>query len=165
MSKNFLISDTHFGHNGISERFRTHFTSDVEHHDSIHHSILECSGKRNTLLMGGDNVFKVSEFWRLEAYAKRYQRVFVCLGNHDHKSLPKFLAQFDNVYMFGIIKMWDFWHSHAPMHPTELYGKPNIHGHTHGKNVDDPRYFNISCENINYEPIELQHLIERMKPL
>lgn len=165
MSRNYFISDTHFGHNGISSKFRKHFSSDAEHDEKIHQAILETSGKRNSLVMGGDNVFKTSEFWRIEEYANKYQKLFVCLGNHDHKSLPKFLAQFDNVYPFGIIKMWGLWISHAPMHPVELYGKPNVHGHTHANNVDDPRYFNISCENINYAPIELSNVLNRLKPL
>ena len=29
--------------------------------------------------------------------------------------------------------------------------------------LDDPRYFNVSCENINYTPINYQEILGRMK--
>jgi calcineurin-like phosphoesterase family protein len=43
----------------------------------------------------------------------------------------------------------------------------NIHGHIHEQLLDPTvyeidRYFNVSVENINYTPIELQEIIKRM---
>lgn len=158
MSQNFLIGDTHYGHNGISRKFRTVFSSDEEHDNTIHQNIMDCSGKRNNIFLLGDILFKVGEFWRLDQYAKYYDKVFLCLGNHDHQSLAKYAAQFDNVYVFGIIKKWGFWLSHCPIHPQELYRGWNIHGHVHNNTVPDARYFNACCENLNYKPIDLQRV-------
>jgi calcineurin-like phosphoesterase family protein len=84
--------------------------------------------------------------------------VFLCGGNHDHASLFRYASQFDNVYTFGIIKKFSFWLSHAPVHPQELYRGMNIHGHVHSNTVPDARYYNVSCENTNYQPVNLQDI-------
>ena len=160
MSKNLLIGDCHFGHNGISEKFRTQFNSDEEHDNVIYQEILNASGKRNQLYMLGDIFFKQSTFWRLEEMSNRYQTVHIVLGNHDHKQFPEYAMQFGNVYLHGIIKKWGFWLSHAPIHPQELYRGFNLHGHVHTNTVPDPRYFNCSCENIGYKPVDLQSVKE-----
>ena len=56
------------------------------------------------------------------------------------------------------VKYKEFWLSHAPIHPEELRDRINIHGHVHYKNIDDARYFNVSCENIGFKPISLENI-------
>jgi calcineurin-like phosphoesterase family protein len=158
MSVQWFIGDTHYGHNGISQKFRTHFVSDEEHNETIHQNIMGVSGKRDTLFILGDICFKTDQFWRIEEYSKNFEKVFLCGGNHDHASLFRYASQFDNVYTFGIIKKFSFWLSHAPVHPQELYRGMNVHGHVHSNTVPDARYYNVSCENINYQPVSLQHI-------
>lgn len=158
MSEQFFIGDTHFGHNRISEKFRQCFSSDQEHNETIHDNICSVSGKRNSLFLMGDIAFKVDEFWRIGEYAKLNEKVFVVLGNHDHHSLWRYCADLDNVHVMGIEKRYRFWISHAPVHPQELFGKWNIHGHVHSNTVPDARYFNATCEAINYKPVSLQHI-------
>ena len=160
MSKNFLIGDCHFGHNGITDKFRTEFANICEHDNTIHENIMSCSGKNNHLYMLGDIFFKQVEFNRLIDYANGFATVNVIMGNHDHKNLSKYASNFDNVKCFGIIKKWKLWLSHAPIHPQELYRGLNVHGHVHKNTVPDPRYFNVSCENIGYKPISLQDVRE-----
>jgi calcineurin-like phosphoesterase family protein len=58
----------------------------------------------------------------------------------------------------GIIKYKGFWLSHAPIHPEELRGKPNIHGHVHTNTLNDSRYFNASLENIGYKPVSIEEV-------
>lgn len=159
MSKILFIGDTHFGHKGISNKFRTCFSSDEEHDETIHKNILEAGSKRDTLVLCGDICFKQKEFWRIEEYAKVYQHIFVVLGNHEYASFAKDLATLSNVTVCGIIKKWGMWISHAPIHPQELYGKKNVHGHVHSNTVPDTEnYINVSCEAVNYKPISLQEL-------
>ena len=67
---------------------------------------------------------------------------------------------YDEVY--SLLKYKEFWLSHCPIHPDELRGKLSLHGHTHNHNIDDPRYFNTSCENIDYTPISLHEIREIM---
>jgi len=35
----------------------------------------------------------------------------------------------------------------------------NIHGHLHANRIDDSRYINVSVEQINYTPVEVDSLI------
>lgn len=158
MSKQFFIGDTHYGHNGVARKFRKVFSTDEEHHETIHQNIMDVSGKRNTLFLMGDNIFKTSHFGKLDEYSENFEKVFLCLGNHDHIGLARYSSQFDNVYTFGIIKKYGLWLSHAPIHEQELFGKNNVHGHVHENTVPDDRYLNVSCEAIDYKPISLEQI-------
>lgn len=159
MSRNYLIADTHFGHRGISKKFRTEFSSDEEHNETIYENILSCGGKRNSLYLLGDICMDPHQYWRLKEFKKRFQSVTVVLGNHDPASMAGYcLANYIPVY--GFLKKWGCWLSHCPIHPQELYRGKNIHGHVHTNTVDDKNYYNVSCENVGYKPISLQEIME-----
>lgn len=160
MSNNYLIGDTHYGHGDISQKFRKQFSSDEDHDNTIHENIMCVSGKRNNLYLLGDVFFKQSTFFRLDEYAKYFNTVRIMLGNHDHKQLPTYASQFDNVSCHGVIKRWGYWLSHAPIHPQELYRGYSIHGHVHRNTVPDSRYLNVSCEGVGYKPISLEEVRE-----
>ena len=100
----YFIADMHFGHNGIHEKFRTEFDSQEHHNNTIHSNIKTCGGANNVLWLLGDTFFKSSEFWRLDEYAKLYQKVNIVLGNHCAHSLPRYALQFKNVNVFGVVQ-------------------------------------------------------------
>ena len=158
MSNNYFMGDLHFGHNGISEKFRTQFGSDEDHHEAIHSNVMDCAGKRNNLYLLGDVFFKQEHFTKLDDYAKNFDQVWLFLGNHDAKSIVRYAMGFPNVNCFGLYKRFGYWLSHAPIHPQELYRGYSIHGHVHTNTVPDARYLNVSCENVNYKPIELDEI-------
>lgn len=162
MGKIYLIADTHYGHNGISEKFRTEFISDLSHNETIHNNILSVSGKNNHLWLLGDVCFKEDQFRKLWEYNLYFDTVHVVMGNHEHKRLAEFCVQ-HGIQVHGIVKKWGYWLSHAPIHPQELYRGKNIHGHVHRNTVHDDCYFNVSCENLNYRPITLQEIKETME--
>lgn len=89
--------------------------------------------------------------------ARRDGKVWVT-GNCLEKecTILDYVQVFDDVQ--GFMKYKEFWLSHAPIHPNELRGKVNIHGHVHSATIDDDRYFNTSLENIGYKPISLQEI-------
>ena len=66
--------------------------------------------------------------------------------------------------MFGLYKYKEFWLSHAPIHPCELRGKRNIHGHVHQNHVMDEhhkrdnRYINVCVENTDGAPVSLDKI-------
>ena len=100
----------------------------------------------------------------LEKYGKpiaeRFAHTRLILGNHDTDNayrlanVGRMVEMFDAVH--GLKSQYGFWISHAPMHPAELRGKPNIHGHVHFATVPDDNYINVCCENVDYRPIDLQ---------
>jgi len=76
---------------------------------------------------------------------------YLIRGNHDDMPTTSYLRVFKEVY--GLFKYKGLWLSHAPIHPDELRGKPNCHGHVHYKSIqldgaDDGRYLNCCVENL-----------------
>ena len=98
----------------------------------------------------------------------------VIMGNHDRmKDVPELLKYVEGVA--AMVKYKGIFITHCPVHPQELeYRVPiNIHGHLHEYNVtkeiisntrdtkkgeNDPRYINVSCEQLDYKPKTLEEL-------
>jgi calcineurin-like phosphoesterase family protein len=175
MTKHYFIADTHFGHSNIHMKFRKEFSSQEEHNETIHENIMTCGNKQDYIWLLGDIIFKESEFWRISAYAKKFQQVYLILGNHDAKSLPRYALQHKNVCVMGVEQRWGLWLTHVPVPDYELYRGNCIHGHLHSKVVQDlsvldhydvatdeeltdQRYFCVSCEQVNYKPTSLNDI-------
>ncbi len=60
--------------------------------------------------------------------------------------------------MQSLVKYKNFWLSHAPVHPGELSGKKNLHGHTHFELMGDPRYINV-CVEYAKSPVRLEDIM------
>lgn len=165
MSVVYLISDTHFGHRNIP-KYRPEFSNVLEHDEFIFNRIMDTVTKRDTLWILGDIAFTMEAFNKyIVPIADRVSVIRGCLGNHDNErveapSIQTYLnAGFD---LHGITKYKHAWISHAPIHPAELRGKVNIHGHVHGQSIMDPKYVNVSCEAVDYTPISYQSIMEKL---
>lgn len=153
MSDVYFVGDLHFGHNNI-HKFRSELglSSEEEHREFIIDRWNSVVGKRDVVWMLGDIVFKhelIPELDRLKG------QKFMVLGNHDLDG-QHYRHHVNKVG--GLVKYKGFWLSHAPIHPDELRGKMNIHGHVHGNTLKDPRYFNASLENIGYSPVSIEEV-------
>ena len=152
MSKLYLISDLHLGHENIAKK--RGFNSSDEHDEYIITQWNKIVKKRDIVCIPGDITMEKSEHYhkldRLNGLKK------VILGNHDKPSHVLALLKHVNS-VCGILKYKGFWISHAPIHPTELRGLKNIHGHVHDgssrKLKRDKRYINVCAEVLNYKPI------------
>ena len=164
MTKHYFIADNHAGHNNIHLKFRKEFPSDEEHNETIHNNILSVGTGNDCLWLLGDIFFKKSEMWRLKDYAKKFQRVYYILGNHDYPLAWREAAQYKNVSVMGVENRWGLWISHVPIPEYELYRGNSICGHLHDKQIlltdgsIDNRYFIVSCEQVNYTPISLEEI-------
>jgi len=163
MSNTYAISDTHWGHQNI-RHYRTKFTSIEEHDGFIMDNILRTVGKRDILWLLGDCFFDEAALVNLIAINKRCQAVHFIPGNHDtdtkeRQEVLRKIVKDNMVSKFGsMMTASGFWLTHPPMHPRELYGKVNVHGHVHVKTVPDTNYINVSCENVRYTPVNLNAL-------
>lgn len=163
MSVVYVISDTHFGHKNIC-KYRTEFSSMEEHDQFIFKNILDTVGKRDTLWMLGDCFFQDHTLDYAVAIAERVQYLNFVPGNHDTDNAER-LRLFKHMMDMGLFhkvgSMFNvngFWLTHPPIHPAELRGKKNIHGHVHFQSVPDKNYLNVCCENIGYKPVKFQDL-------
>ncbi len=158
MSNVLFLGDLHAGHKSIA-KYRTQFKSEDEHFQYVKNEYFKRVTKRDKCFFMGDAVFSLDRAKEIKDWPG--QKVLIC-GNHDTDSLDmkQLCDVFDEVY--ALLKYKEFWLSHAPMHPDELRGKVNIHGHVHYQSINDPRYFNASLENIDYKPISLFEIREIM---
>ena len=149
MSKVFFIADTHFGHNSIL-KYRTRFKTIQEHDETIIENWNKVVRKaKYQVWMLGDFCFK-NKYYDMEALIKRLNgTIHVILGNHCH------VPYYSNVHISPPIKKYGLWLSHFPIHPQELRGLRNVHGHVHDETIDDDRYINVSADVVNYTPVEI----------
>lgn len=163
MSNVWFLGDLHAGHKNI-HKFRTQFESEEEHFRTIRANYASVVTKRDKVFFLGDTAFTMERLQDIKSWLGEKIEV---LGNHSVErelTTRDYLEVFDDVQ--GFMKYKEFWLSHAPIHPNELRGKTNLHGHTHSATIPDDRYFNCSLENINYRPIslhEIRQIIEQRK--
>lgn len=154
MSDIYFISDLHLGHKKILEFSPSRGGSTVDEHDtwivSQWNSVIV---KRDIVYVLGDVCFDIEKMKLLSLMAGEKRLI---LGNHDVFPIEEYLKYFTKVY--GLTKYKGFWLSHAPIHPEELRGKPNIHGHVHNNIINDSRYISVCVEALNGKPISLTTL-------
>lgn len=73
---------------------------------------------------------------------------------------------FDSIH--SMVNYKGFWLTHAPIHPCELRGKRNIHGHVHDNSVKrgmglDERYINACLEVNNFKPVKFQDILKEVR--
>jgi calcineurin-like phosphoesterase family protein len=163
MSTVYFASDLHFGHKNIIN-YRPDFKFDhhSQHDDFVTARFLETLGKRDTLWVLGDTCFDMESFDKIKAIFSSVKQVNKIIGNHDFErkecpTIQDYLA-LGNVKLHAMVSYKGHWITHAPIHPDELRGKKNIHGHTHNHCIDDERYINVSLEQINYKPAPFSSL-------
>lgn len=164
MNRVFFASDLHHGHKAIA-KYRNQFASTKEHDEVIADNILIACGKRDTLWLLGDLFFTEDSLQYFDRYVDNIGQVNIILGNHctDNSERQRAMRHISSRCnkIGGLFNYKGFWLSHAPIHPEELRGKVNIHGHMHDKVIDDPRYFSVCLEQIDYKPISFNEIKER----
>jgi calcineurin-like phosphoesterase family protein len=160
MANVWFISDLHAGHKNI-HKFRTGFESEESHYETIKRNYHKVVTKRDKVFFLGDVAFNKERLADISTWVGE-QKVLIC-GNHDLENGIK-MQDLCNTYtdVYSLLRYKELWLSHAPIHPNELRGKYNLHGHVHYSSVDDPRYFNCCLENTNYAPISLAEIRTRL---
>jgi len=154
-----MIGDLHFGHKNV-QKFRKDmgFANELEHRHYVMEQWNKTVSKRDKVYVLGDACFTMEA---IEDIGKLNGTKILVRGNHDNLNTQVYLKVFKEVE--GIIRYKHSWLSHAPIHPDELRGKINIHGHVHYASIADNRYENVCLENVNYKPIVWFELIEKRK--
>jgi calcineurin-like phosphoesterase family protein len=152
----WVISDTHFFHeriqgycnrpNGWQDLIIKNWNKAINHRDYVLHL--------GDLAMG-----HTSKCLELRKYLKG--EVFIIKGNHDR------LSSLENSGFYPINSfVWnEVLFSHQPKYvnvpfPEEI--KFNIHGHIHEKENVSSRHYNVSIERMNYQPIRLIDLLDKI---
>lgn len=165
MSRVWFSSDLHLGHRGIT-KYRTQFESVEEHDAAVAESLLTTVGKRDSLWLLGDLFFTEESLKWYDLFLNKFGLVNVVFGNHctddgNRQKAARYVASTAN--KFGsMFKYKGYWITHPPIHPHELRGKKNIHGHMHAEVLDDERYINVNMDVCGMKPILFEDL-ERLQ--
>lgn len=172
MSNTFLISDTHFGHLGVT-KFLREDGSPLRPWDDVLEMDEAMIDNWNRVVSDKDRVYHLGDVVinrkALVVLNRLKGRKKLVKGNHDIFKLTDYLPYFDDIQAYA--KLDTFMCSHIPMHPNSIgrWQSGNIHGHLHanvvldGEGFPDKRYINVSVEQINYTPIDFEEIRERYK--
>ena len=167
MSHVYVTSDWHIGHSGISNKFRRQYQNDLEHDYDILTKVTETVRKRDVLFVLGDATWTQKGLKTIDSM-KIPCPMYLVRGNHDILPTTDYLAVFKEVY--GAYHYKKCWFTHIPIHPNELMGRKNIHGHCHrgGPNQlqtkpDWFEYYNAILEYNDYRPINMQVVYEQLQ--
>lgn len=158
--KIFVISDTHFGHENMYRfvgfdgvtRVRPEFDSAIS-------ADAEMILRWNAVVTPQDHVYHLGDVTMgnnlsMIKHLNGHKRLV--LGNHDKCDVRAYRdAGFQKVMASRQFDRWCVL-THIPIHPESLGAKLNIHGHIHERPAYGPQYRNVSVEQINYTPVELE---------
>lgn len=174
MKNTFLISDHHFGHAGVCKFLRDDGSKlRAWNEDQVAEMNEFMVEAWNSVVGKNDKVYYLGDFCMKREHLSFLPRLngdkVLIRGNHDIFKLEDYAKHFRDIR--GTHKLEDFILSHYPIHPESIahWALCNIHGHTHYRNVlaadgsEDPHYFNVSVENINYIPITLDSIKEKLR--
>jgi len=145
--RTYVISDTHFGHINILTFKRSNGEplrafSSIEEMDET-----------------------IVENWNKTVRPNGHKRLV--RGNHDLFPTKEYMEYFEEIYGVRVLPKLGLILSHIPIHPESLSRwKYNVHGHLHANlvtipeidNIIDSRYINVSCERVNYTPVDLDEI-------
>jgi len=158
MSTVYFTSDLHLGHKNIY-KFRPEFVSEDQHYNYLKDVWHSCINKHDKVFILGDCAFTID---RLNQFDKWVGHKVLVMGNHCYPAKGISLDDLNRVFkgdVYSLYKHKEFWLSHAPIHPDELRGKCNIHGHTHCHRIKDEKYINVCPENtLDFAPVSIDEI-------
>ena len=155
-AKVYFISDLHLGHKKILEfsgSYREGLTVD-DHDDWLIEQWNSVVRKRDVVYLLGDVAFSREGLAKLSLLRGDKKLI---MGNHDKFRASEYEEQGLRV-IGGVVKYKNFWLSHSPIHPAELRGLKNIHGHVHSNSIPDDRYINVCVERLSGIPLFLEDI-------
>jgi calcineurin-like phosphoesterase family protein len=166
----YIVSDTHFGHNGVCKFLRDNEEKlrPWDNYEEMDEALVD---NWNKTVKPTDKVYHLGDVVlnrrALDIVSRLNGDKVLIKGNHDIFRLDEYTKYFRDVRAYQVIDKIIL--SHIPLHP---YSKDrfnaNIHGHTHANyvmldNKIDPWYYNVCVENINYSPILFDQVKENIR--
>ena len=183
MPATWFISDTHFGHEKTCTVFKRADGSPLRPFSCAEEMDEFMIKAWNERVRPNDKCYHLGDVVINRKFLHVLGRLngdkVLIRGNHDIFKLEDYSQYFRDIRAFDVKNGMIF--SHVPIHPESLgrFGT-NIHGHLHAnrvmkiKGVDrktgeleysdqvDPRYFNVSVEQIDFAPISLEEVNKRI---
>lgn len=159
MANVFVISDLHLGHSNIC-KFLNADGSKVRPWDDVNEMNEVIIDNWNKLVKPNDKVYDLGDcvinrkHFPLLARLNGNKRLI--RGNHDIFATTEYLKYYDEVY--GVRVLADIILSHYPLAKDSINRETNVHGHLHGNDIADGKYYNVCVEHTDYKPVALEDL-------
>lgn len=157
----FVISDTHFGHSNIIKNCNRPFKSSEEMDEIIIQNWNNVVKDQDTIYHLGDVYFSNSSNFQYRLKGRKR----LILGNHDNGKDQTLHKMFEKISVWRMFPEFKILLTHVPVFEDTILNHPklllNVHGHIHEKVIDKPHYRNVSVEQIDYTPINIEELIIR----
>lgn len=179
----FLVSDTHFGHEKTCTVFKREDGSPLRPFSSAEEMDEFMVEAWNRRVRPNDKVYHLGDVVisrkNLSILARLNGDKVLIRGNHDIFKLEDYTQYFRDIRGYHVMNGLIL--SHVPVHSESLarFGA-NIHGHLHANRVMkpsgvdavtgeilyskeiDPRYFNVSVEQIDFTPILFEETCKKI---
>lgn len=167
MANIFFISDTHFGHRNLLQ-FKREDNSHLRHYQTVEEMNSDLIYKWNSVVGKHDKVYHLGDLAlqvsNLDFMYELNGSKVLYKGNHDKMDLSQYAKHFKDIRGADHKGEFKFMLSHIPLHKASIkLGFTNVHGHLHHRSLDDPSYFNVAVERINYTPISYEELKEAIR--
>lgn len=165
-SNTFLISDTHFGHIGVTKFMSHDGLSKMRPWDDYRDMDEALVENWNRVVKPKDKVYHLGDVVinrrAMLTISRLNGKKILIKGNHDNFRMAEYAVYFDDIMATHTLEQAIL--SHVPIHPSQLDRfNANIHGHLHDVVLNDARYLNVCVEQINYTPIELSEVLGRIQ--
>lgn len=178
MSNTFLVSDTHFGHVGCT-KFLNDDCSKMRPWDNVEEMDEALVANWNKVVGPKDKVYHLGDVVINRKALKTLERLngdkVLIKGNHDIFHHHDYLRYFRDIRAYHLLDKILL--AHIPVHPASLERwRGQIHGHLHTYAVmkwggiamqeycyEDPKYFSVCVERINYTPIPFEKVNDIFK--
>lgn len=166
MANIFLVSDTHFGHNGVCHFLRADGVTKLRPWDTPEEMDEAMIKAWNETVKPTDKVYHLGDVVINRKALHTLHRLngdkVLIKGNHDIFRLEEYTPFFRDIRAYHIMNNVVF--SHIPIHPdSKGRFSGNIHGHLHSNKMDDPWYLCVCVEQTDFKPIALEDAFKRLK--
>lgn len=183
----FFISDTHFGHANILT-FKRNDGGPLRAFSCVEEMDEHMVEQWNSVVRPQDKVYHLGDVVlnknHMYILARLNGHKRLVRGNHDIYRTELYSQYFEEIHgvrvFNGLPNRLRIAATHVPIHPEcGSRWQLNVHGHLHSNNIkrtisgyaqqygnkifrnwSDPRYYNVSVEQIDYTPIPMETLIE-----
>lgn len=171
MKNIFFVSDTHFGHANCL-KFKRKDGSPLRIFESVEEMDETMITRWNSVVKPYDRVYHCGDVVIKKEYLEKVLprlngKKVLLMGNHDIYGHEEYLKYFEDIRAYKVLPELGIIASHIPIYSDALENAitHNIHGHLHANrvlknNLIDYRYINVSVENIDYTPIELEEILK-----
>ena len=166
--KQFFIADTHFYHENIIRYCNRPFTGAKEMNDTLIRNWNSVVDQQDRVYVLGDFACHATKQDIIEVVEQLNGRKLMVMGNHDRCYKASWWLKksgFEEVSRFPIIVEEFLILSHEPIFMSESMPYVNVFGHVHNNDLyrDISLHgFCVSVERINYTPIELSDIKDRL---